>query len=66
MAEQKIASSIPAQFFLNRSKIALEDGSNVQSFRTVNYEPPMYDPSQNYYSIFWNHYLTNEKTLNDI
>ena len=30
------------------------------------YIPPKYDDTQNYYSLFWRSYLTNEQMLNEI
>lgn len=58
-----MASNIPADYFQISSKIVLEDRSDLQ---TIKYEPPEFNPNDNYYQKFWLNYLENEKVLSQI
>ena len=63
MADYAVASQIPADYFQQPSRIALEDSNN---FQEVEYNPPDFEPDTNYYSKFWGSFLDNEKVLNEI
>ena len=50
----KTASQIPAEYFLKKSTIAMEDSSK---FAEIDYIPPPFKSDTNYYSLFWRSYV---------
>ena len=62
-SNQRVASQIPADFFMRRSTIALEDDAN---FLEVVYEPPVFKQGKDYYSKFWTSFVENERILGEI
>jgi len=63
LQNNKIASMISSEFFLKRSTVAFDDCSGIDE---ILYDPPKYNKSHNYYSMFWSSYCENEQILNDI
>lgn len=60
---QRMASRMEESDYLSERDIEFEDSSDND---IIHYEPPPYDLSKNYYSMFWVSYLENEKILNQI
>lgn len=63
MANNKVASQIPSEYFLRNSTIALEDNDEYQD---IFFDPPPYDGDKNYYHMFWGSFIENERILNEI
>ena len=63
LANNKVASQIPSEFFLRNSTIALEDNDE---YHDILFDPPPFDSGKNYYNMFWGSFIENERILNEI
>ena len=63
LQSHKIASNIPTEFFQQRSNIAVENDNKLNE---LVYEPPAYNPKEDYFAKYWTSFVSNERVLNEI
>lgn len=71
-AGNQVASQIPADFFLRRSHLLVQDddddgdGEGSAAENELSYNPPQFDDCEDYFSKFWTSLVDNEKILKEI
>ena len=63
LAENKVASQIPTEFFEKQSIIDVAKGGTACETK---YVPESYDDKTDYYNAFWRIFVQNERILNEI